>query len=553
MFARFFLVLAIAAVVAAEVMVQRPDYVQSTKAEAMTFHEVIFAVKQRNLDILEKTFWEVSDPKNEKYGKFMTREQVADLTANPEGTKVIVDYLKGIDGIVSINPTLYGEYIRVKAPIHVWESIFKTSFYTFKHAEGTSPSVDRALSYTLEDNIATFVDTVWNTVQLPPIMKYGAIHKEGSAVTGTITPATLNKYYGITSNTGNSKVSQSVFETIGQYYSPSDLAQFQKTYGLPNQPVAVDIGGFASDTQCTSNANNCAEANLDVQYMMAVSQVTPMTYYYDGASDSFTDWITSLANMQNPPLINSVSYGSTETSASYATKQWDTEAQKLGVQGVSIFVSSGDDGAAGSGARTLSRNCAYNPSFPATSVYITSVGATQGPESGTTETVCMSNTGGVITSGGGFSKAYTAPSYQTAAIKGYFAKLNSSSTPVSGYVTTGRGYPDIAIAGLNYNVVIGGKTYSVSGTSASAPVIAAIVSLVNAGRVANGKAPLGFINTALYNAPSSLFNDVVTGNNKCTAGSVCCTQGFYAAAGWDPATGFGSPKFSAFYNYLYAL
>jgi tripeptidyl-peptidase-1 len=54
-----------------------------------------------------------------------------------------------------------------------------------------------------------------------------------------------------------------------------------------------------------------------------------------------------------------------------------------------------------------------------------------------------------------------------------------SRKPQPGYSTGGRGYPDIALSGKSYAVIIGGKTYSVSGTSASAPVFAGMVSLVN--------------------------------------------------------------------------
>ena len=45
-----------------------------------------------------------------------------------------------------------------------------------------------------------------------------------------------------------------------------------------------------------------------------------------------------------------------------------------------------------------------------------------------------------------------------------------------------------------YIVVIEDNAYILSGTSASAPVMAAFVSLVNAYRHSNGKGPLGFIN-----------------------------------------------------------
>ena len=71
---------------------------------------------------------------------------------------------------------------------------------------------------------------------------------------------------------------------------------------------------------------------------------------------------------------------------------------------------------------------------------------------------------------GGFSTKFAAPSYQTSAVSKYFANLPASQKPAAGYATTGRGYPDISMAGYNYEVVVGGATYEVSGTSASSPV-----------------------------------------------------------------------------------
>lgn len=94
-----------------------------------------------------------------------------------------------------------------------------------------------------------------------------------------------------------------------------------------------------------------------------------------------------------------------------------------------------------------------------------------------------------------------------------------------GYDPTKRAYPDVAVLGHNYGIVIGGSTYYGSGTSASSPVnekkektcflyicikyisnqvFAAFVTLVNGQRIAKGKSPVGFLNPALY-AMVSLF------------------------------------------------
>jgi hypothetical protein len=89
----------------------------------------------------------------------------------------------------------------------------------------------------------------------------------------------------------------------------------------------------------------------------------------------------------------------------------------------------------------------------------------------------------------------------------------------------------------------------VEGTSVSTPVIAGMVSLVNAARFRVGRPPVGWINPILYTYYKSFMNDVVEGRNNCTASETCCIQGFEAAPGWDPASGLGSldlKRFKAF-------
>ena len=88
--------------------------------------------------------------------------------------------------------------------------------------------------------------------------------------------------------------------------------------------------------------------------------------------------------------------------------------------GVTIFVATGDDGVAGPNARHNPLACGYVANFPADSPYVTAVGATQGNPLTGSEIVCQGNQGGSITSGGGFSTLYPAPSWQTAAIAQYF-------------------------------------------------------------------------------------------------------------------------------------
>ena len=67
-------------------------------------------------------------------------------------------------------------------------------------------------------------------------------------------PDRLNIFYRIPSNQGNKLASQSVFETIGQFYSPSDLHKFQYTLHLPLEEVQSMVEpSRANDSACVTN------------------------------------------------------------------------------------------------------------------------------------------------------------------------------------------------------------------------------------------------------------------------------------------------------------
>ena len=218
---------------------------------------------------------------------------------------------------------------------------------------------------------------------------------------------------------------------------------------------------------------------------------------------------------------------------------------KLGLQGTSIFYSSGDYGVAGNGGQCIGTNGTYNngtsgmfnPSFPSTCPYVTSVGATQivpGASVTAPEEACET----VIFSGGGFSNVFGLPAYQAAAVDGFLtnhpppytsAQFNNSGTS--------RGYPDISANGANYVIAVDGTFSLVYGTSASSPVSASIFTLINEVRYDIGKGSIGFLNPTLYANPG-LLNDITKGGNQ-----GCGTPGFTATTGWDPVTGLGTPNF----------
>ena len=155
-----------------------------------------------------------------------------------------------------------------------------------------------------------------------------------------------------------------------------------------------------------------------------------------------------------------------------------------------------------------------------------------------------SKLGGGSTAGGGFSTHFSRPFYQQKALTGYLARVdNTSIAPNPGYNRLGRGYPDVAVVSVNYLVVMDDNTLIFSGTSASTPVVGGMISLVNAARFNAGLSAVGWFNPTLYSYYQSFTRDVTSGNNKCTCCSpnpICCSEGYTATTGWDPASGFGS-------------
>ncbi|EOD41805.1 hypothetical protein EMIHUDRAFT_308227 [Emiliania huxleyi CCMP1516] len=82
---------------------------------------------------------------------------------------------------------------------------------------------------------------------------------------------------------------------------------------------------------------------------------------------------------------------------------------------------------------------------------------------------------------------------------------------------------------------------AVEGTSESAPTVAGIFSLLIDARLNAGLPPLGPLGPRIYEVarafPGEAFDDVATGNTKTS-----CATGFPATKGWDPATGWGRPR-----------
>lgn len=199
-------------------------------------------------------------------------------------------------------------------------------------------------------------------------------------------------------------------------------------------------------------------------------------------------------------ISTSYAYNEADLTPFYEARQCD-EYAKLALMGTSVLYSSGDYGVAGNGGTCIDPATGqyndgssgnFNPSFPGTCPSITSVGATQiapGNSVRDAEVACET----IIFSGGGFARNFAIPSYQKSAVNSYLKnhynfKYTKAQTDTSGKA---RGFPDVSANGANYIVQVDGEAALVFGTSASTPVFAAIISIINEYRNVLHKKPLG--------------------------------------------------------------
>jgi len=157
-----------------------------------------------------------------------------------------------------------------------------------------------------------------------------------------------------------------------------------------------------------------------------------------------------------------------------------------------------------------------------------------------------------FTTGGGFSNFNPRPSYQDDVVEEY---LSIADLPPPMYFNPkGRAYPDISAIGHNLLMFVGGIIEPVDGTSASAPIAAGLLALLNDIRMNTQQQPFGFINPWIYQTAATFpaaFYDVVVGNNRCNEAG-CCPYGFNATVGWDPTSGLGTPDFSVLMQVVFS-
>eukprot|EP01003_Olkasia_polycarbonata_P005718 NODE_55_length_1873_cov_108.494518_g35_i0.p1 GENE.NODE_55_length_1873_cov_108.494518_g35_i0~~NODE_55_length_1873_cov_108.494518_g35_i0.p1 ORF type:complete len:548 (-),score=152.68 NODE_55_length_1873_cov_108.494518_g35_i0:170-1813(-) len=500
--------------------------------------DLVIVLKQRNRARLAAVAGAVSNPQSAQYGQYLTQKEIAALVA-PDAAVVasITQWLKESGASFTVGPN--GDMVEVQWTVKAAELALQTTIVEVTNLE-TKQSALRASALHLPPTVAPHVHTVLGAhgLPLPPRKTL----ESAVPVPYKVDPTVLASQYKITGVTasGNTNNRQAVAEFQGQLMSGASLKSFFKKF-VPNAKTGDDMVYKFVGTDAGKNGTGI-EALLDIEYIMGVAPGLKSEFWEFPAQQFCMDlvkWTQTIATQgADAPHVHSVSYGwqgdlKQVGCAAGDVDTVDAEFQKLAAAGITLVIASGDSGSGYSGGKIW-------PSWPASSPWVTAVGGTR----------FVSNTPGAematdqFGSGGGFSSMFDAATYQSKAVANYFTVEPASKLPpASMYNKTGRATPDVSALGEGYQVVVGTRTMSVGGTSASTPAFAGMISLINDARIAKGGKALGFLNPWLYQNQDA-FTDVTVGNNRIGRGGNKLAEGWDCVTGWDPATGMGTPVFS---------
>ena len=341
------------------------------------------------------------------------------------------------------------------------------------------------------------------------------------SVQASYTPPQLGEIYAFPPDTDGTGQTIAIVE-LGGGFGESDLDDYFAGLDIPTPQVSARSVDGAQNQPGKDPQGADGEVLLDIEVAGALAPKAQIVVYFAPNTDAgFLDAVSDAIHDDPAPTAVSISWGQSEDSwTAQARTGLDSVFADAVTLGVTVTVAAGDNGSA-DGATDGTNHA----DFPASSPNVLACGGTSlRAENGevTAETVWNGGADGGAT-GGGVSDVFARPSWQADA----------------GVPAQGRGVPDVAADAdprTGYQVLVDGSRLVIGGTSAVAPLWAALVTRL---AQATGRR-LGLVNTALYagvtaGAPADGLRDIVSGDN-----------GAYSAGpGWDACTGLGVPEGAA--------
>lgn len=315
---------------------------------------------------------------------------------------------------------------------------------------------------------------------------------------------------------------------LGAGYFESDLDAYFAELGMA-KPEIVAVGPNDPGTWANPS-HGYGEVLMDIEVAASIVPKAKIVVYFarENSHKGFMEVLQdAIHDPVHRPQVISVSWGESETEwTESAAQQMRRIIAEGALLGVTVCVASGDHGASdGLPAGKLSVD------FPASVPEALACGGTQlvAKEGRIEREITWNDRAWKLASGGGVSIHFPLPDYQKEVGVPRLPAEGAYGKRKAGFA--GRGVPDVsgnADPLTGYRLYILGKWYVDGGTSAVAPLWAALLIKLNQ---ALGHR-IGSMHGLLYGPGAvSVCRDVTKGNN-----------GFYSAKpGWDSCTGLGSP------------
>jgi kumamolisin len=361
-----------------------------------------------------------------------------------------------------------------------------------------------------------------------PQSRFMARRADPAAGGTSYTPPQVAEIYQFPAGTDGTGQTIGIIE-LGGGYSATDLDTYFSGLGLSVPSVTSQGVDGASNVPDQAPDGADGEVLLDIEVAGSVAQGAALVVYFAPNTDQgFIDAVTTAVHATPTPAAVSISWGQSEDSwTAQARSALDAACADGVALGVTVCVAAGDGGSSDgvTGGQP-------HVDFPASSPNALACGGTSlqaDPATGviSSETVWNDGSSGGAT-GGGVSDEFALPTWQA-----------NAGVPDAASGGSGRGVPDVAAnadPSTGYQVLVDGQSTVIGGTSAVAPLWAALIA-----RLAQGAGKtFGLIQGQLYSGVVS--GEAAPGFQDITSGS----NGAYSAGpGWDACTGLGSPDGSA--------
>jgi subtilase family serine protease len=507
----------------------------------------------------------VSTPSDPLFHQYVTAPQFAQKFGGNEADYAALKNWATANGLAVSQESATRTNLTVRGSVARFQALFKTQLNSYRAADGQT-FYSASVKPTIPAEIAAKISGVIGLTAGKPLAQQSKIAKVlgedpqmksdkmrtdtagGTGPGGTYSCIDLRTIYGMPTWGALEKgMIVAVFEQ--GYYRPNDVKKYLEKFGIRQDikqtAIAVDQSPLDVEDEVEGEDVLDIDMLLGLNPHIAEVKVFIDDFKYDPFPVAMVDAFQAIADDGTPQIV-SVSYGQDEELfGSDAESAEETALQQLAAEGITVFASSGDDGAYGDGA-----NYPYNVSEPASNPYVTAVGGTSlfsGPHDSYEDEITWNGLPNHGATGGGISSFWSIPDYQSETLEGTSFGFNGGSS-------TYRNVPDVAavadpLTGVGIYVKDYGGWIQIGGTSLACPVWAGYVSTINAALNWSGLGNLGFLNPTLYNALSvntgagstNYLFDVQSGTNGCTSYPYPSGYpGYSAGIGADNCTGAGS-------------